>query len=190
MADSPGPENVCLNRRGFLSHASSVAMAGGLAAGYGTLALYAGRFVYPDKPRRLEWQVVTVLDRIKAGDSLRFESPAGELITITRRAIQDNASKDSTSKDSATRDTASKDNTDVSGEFLALSSVCPHLGCKVHWESQESRFFCPCHNGAFDATGVAIAGPPKEAGQSLKKYDVRVDANGVVFVLVPTDLLS
>ena len=36
------------------------------------------------------------------------------------------------------------------GEIVALSPVCKHLGCTVNWEGSEKNpdmFFCPCHNG-------------------------------------------
>jgi len=31
----------------------------------------------------------------------------------------------------------------------AFNSTCPHLGCRVHWQADQQRFFCPCHNGAW-----------------------------------------
>ncbi len=71
---------------------------------------------------------------------------------------------------------------------MALSSTCPHLGCKVHWEAPENRFFCPCHNGAFDPSGRAIAGPPAEAGQSLGRYPLRIEG-GLLYIEVPTERL-
>lgn len=69
--------------------------------------------------------------------------------------------------------------------FRAFSSTCPHLGCKVRWESENERFFCPCHRGVFDADGIAISGPPADAGQRLSS--VRLDVNedsGVVYIEV------
>jgi len=66
----------------------------------------------------------------------------------------------------------------------ALSSTCPHLGCQVRWEAQNDRFFCPCHNGVFDQSGVATAGPPGEAGQSLPKYELKVE-DGLLHIAVP-----
>jgi hypothetical protein len=27
-------------------------------------------------------------------------------------------------------------------ELRAFNSTCPHLGCRVHWESDRKRFFC------------------------------------------------
>ena len=69
-------------------------------------------------------------------------------------------------------------------DFIALSSVCPHLGCRVHWQSQESRFFCPCHNGSFDPQGKPTGGPPLAAGQSLPKYPLKVE-HGLLFIEMP-----
>lgn len=57
----------------------------------------------------------------------------------------------------------------------AFSSVCPHLGCRVHWDSDKNEFFCPCHKGVFNSNGVAISGPPAKAGQSLRKVLTSVD---------------
>lgn len=36
---------------------------------------------------------------------------------------------------------------------LALSSVCPHLGCGVDYRAAKSDFFCPCHTSSFNLDG-------------------------------------
>ncbi len=59
-------------------------------------------------------------------------------------------------------------------DFFALSSVCPHLGCRVHWEKHYDRFFCPCHNGAFGPSGKAISGPPADDKQNLPHYPLKI----------------
>ena len=46
------------------------------------------------------------------------------------------------------------------GSLLALSAVCPHLGCIVQWEKVKQEFICPCHAGYFTADGEVISGPP------------------------------
>lgn len=46
------------------------------------------------------------------------------------------------------------------GQVRVLSSVCPHLGCAVAWSETKTQFACPCHNGAFSATGDLAFGPP------------------------------
>ncbi|MFQ5840162.1 MAG: Rieske 2Fe-2S domain-containing protein [Candidatus Methylomirabilales bacterium] len=67
----------------------------------------------------------------------------------------------------------------------AFSSVCPHLGCRVHWESDKHRFFCPCHGGVFNAEGVATAGPPAAAGQKLSSVPLEVNkSTGVLYIEV------
>jgi Rieske Fe-S protein len=53
-------------------------------------------------------------------------------------------------------------------EIEAISLVCTHLGCTVEWQPDEQQFYCPCHEGKFDAEGRAVAGPPKVPLQRLK----------------------
>jgi cytochrome b6-f complex iron-sulfur subunit len=154
------------DRRGFLASASGLAMAGGLAASYGTVGAIAARYLYPAKPDALVWVFLATLDRLAVGDSMVFRSPAGEKVTLARRREGDTADA-----------------------FIALSSVCPHLGCQVHWEPQNTRFFCPCHNGVFEPSGKAIGGPPAEAGQSLPRYELKVEA-GLLYIRVPVEKLE
>lgn len=167
MADTPNhavdTEPSEPDRRSLLSKASSVVMAGGLLAGYGTLAVMAGQFLYPSRPRKMTWVYVADLNQIAPGEALPCRIPNGQSVTITRRGESGNAE-----------------------DFLALSSVCPHLGCQVRWEPHNNRFFCPCHNGEFDPQGKATAGPPKDAGQSLAHYALRVE-RGLLFIQVPLD---
>ena len=162
MPDSTkDPEAPDAERRQVLDTLSTTAMTAGLAGGYGAFALIAGRFLYPAKPDERQWQFVTETKRMAIGDSLLFEVPAGETVNVTRQARNGDAS-----------------------DFIALSSTCPHLGCQVHWESHNDRYFCPCHNGTFDAEGRGTGGPPGDAGQSLPRYPLKVD-KGLLFIEVP-----
>lgn len=45
------------------------------------------------------------------------------------------------------------------GELFAVSSTCTHLGCKVHWNSVETSWDCPCHGSRFRPDGTVIEGP-------------------------------
>lgn len=154
------------SRRGFLSDLSGWLMLGGLAGGYGACAAIGSRYLFPAHRARRAWVFVARVDEIAPGASLGFKAPSGQRIAIARQG-----------------------SSGALEDFVALSSTCPHLGCQVHWETQNSRFFCPCHNGAFDATGKAVAGPPHEAGQSLPRFPLRVE-DGSLFIEVPTETLS
>lgn len=143
-------------RRRFLQTTATTAMIGGLAAGYGTLAVLAGKFLYPTDDHAQVWQFVAGIDELSSGESRAYVAPDGAQIVIARHSAE---------------------------EFIALSSVCPHLGCQVHWEAQGQRFFCPCHNGAFDAAGRPISGPPAKGGQSLARFPLKVE-KGLLYILV------
>ena len=53
--------------------------------------------------------------------------------------------------------------------FVAFSRQCTHLSCSVVPEPERGRFYCPCHEGAFDfTTGAPIAGPPRRPLSRIK----------------------
>ena len=142
-------------------------MAGGLVAGYGGFGAIAGRYLFPARPRRMGWMFVARAADIRSGGSIVFRAPTGERIVIARQGEKPEVQS-----------------------FLALSSTCPHLGCQVRWEAHNARFFCPCHNGTFDPSGKATGGPPGEAGLSLPRYELQLDAAGLLSILVPLERLA
>jgi Rieske Fe-S protein len=155
------------DRRDFLSTVSTVAMAGGLVTGYGTFAFMAGRYIFPANVET-PWLFVAEANSIQPGGSLAFESPTGVRVAIARRPA-----------DGPRHSTETED-------FIALSSICPHLGCRVHWESHNNRFFCPCHNGVFDPEGKPVSGPPKAAEQELSRYPLKVEG-GLLFIAMSVE---
>ena len=155
MSEEQPVESV--NRRHFIE---STAMAGGLAAGYGTLGVMAVRFLHASDDGSMGWQFLCRIDELSPGESLPYTTPSGAQVVVARQSDGDTAE-----------------------DFIALSSVCPHLGCAVHWESQNDRFFCPCHNGAFDAQGNPTEGPPAAGGQQLTRFPLQVE-NGLLFIEV------
>jgi menaquinol-cytochrome c reductase iron-sulfur subunit len=62
-----------------------------------------------------------------------------------------------------------------SGEIVALSPVCKHLGCTIDWNSDPSnpnQFYCPCHAGRYEKDGTNVPGTPPIA--PLDVYDSQV----------------
>jgi Rieske Fe-S protein len=163
--DQPGQPD----RRRFLASGAVAtgAMAGGLALGYGMFIRCAGQYLYPSD-EGTAWMFVSDVASVAPGQAIAFQSPTGVPVVITRKS-QSEANEAATSAD-----------------FLALSSVCPHLGCRVHWEPQNDRFFCPCHLGTFDPEGRPTGGPPLAANQSLPDYPLRVE-NGLLYINMPVE---
>lgn len=74
-------------------------------------------------------------DELREGEARYFEYPPGEQAMLVRLRT---------------------------GELVAYAQRCPHLSCAVVYEDAGQRFFCPCHDGAFELrSGVPIAGPPR-----------------------------
>lgn len=57
-------------------------------------------------------------------------------------------------------------------DFVAMSNICTHLGCRVRWIKDQDQFFCPCHNGVFDKSGGVVTGP---VPRSLDRFEVKVE---------------
>jgi len=131
------------DRRSFIV---SVLMLGGLLSSFGTAVAFAARYIYPLKGlRRVREIFLAPLRDIPVGKGTLFDLPTGGTALVTNTGT----------------------------DIVALSNVCPHLGCKVHWEEAKRRFFCPCHGGEFDPSGKATAGPPAEEGKDLTKFPLK-----------------
>ena len=130
----------------------SLCMWGGLVLSYGTGLLFALRYVYPLRgQRRLRTIFLAPAADLPAGESKTYTLPGGNQALVTN----------------------------TGQEVVALSNTCPHLGCKVHWETRNQRFFCPCHAGVFNSDGVATEGPPAAEGKNLKKFPIRRIGNNL-----------
>jgi len=165
--DQGGPGGA-EDRRGFISKASSVAMAAGLVGGYGTLGAYAGRYLYPAKPTPKGFVYAADISTMKRGEAFQFTTPSGDKVLIARHG-DGNTAKD----------------------FIALSGTCPHLGCKVLWEPHNKRFFCPCHNGVFDPQGKPLEGPPAAANTPLARFNLDLpEGSNLLFIEVELQSLT
>jgi menaquinol-cytochrome c reductase iron-sulfur subunit len=63
--------------------------------------------------------------------------------------------------------------------YVAMSNICTHLGCRVRWIDAQGQFFCPCHNAIFGKDGSVIEGPPP---RPLDRFDVKVE-EGTIYIL-------
>ena len=54
------------------------------------------------------------------------------------------------------------------GELVALSTVCPHLGCGLDWVGDEGKFYCACHKSWFTKDGAVENGPSPRAMDALE----------------------
>lgn len=62
---------------------------------------------------------------------------------------------------------------------IAYSDVCPHLGCKVNYQTSSKTFYCPCHASTFDLDGHKTNKiPPRD----MDTLDVKVEQDGSVWV--------
>lgn len=114
----------------------------------------SARFLSPSrKERKLRKIYATSLRTMKVNESMPFTDLSGKELLLVR-----------------TSET----------EVKALSTVCTHLGCKVHWEKDKGHFLCPCHNGIFDPNGVVTAGPPPK---DLDTYPVEIIGENVYIYL-------
>lgn len=64
--------------------------------------------------------------------------------------------------------------------YIALSNICTHLGCRVRWITDQGQYFCPCHNAAFDKTGLVVSGPPPSP---LDRYETKVEDDQLYILL-------
>ena len=142
-------------RREFLTDA---AMTVGLVLSLGTAAIYSLKYLVPAK-RKFKYTEILVCNTadLPNGASLEFLDGLG------RKAILINNE----------------------GKIEALSKICTHLGCEVEWEPQKKVFFCPCHNGFYNAEGKNIAGPPP---RPLEKFKVKVKDGGNIYVSIKEEV--
>ena len=61
--------------------------------------------------------------------------------------------------------------------LIAVSRVCTHLGCLVHYDAENRRLICPCHAGVYDLEGNIVSGPPPKP---LPKLPLRVEGETIV----------
>jgi len=53
-------------------------------------------------------------------------------------------------------------------DLVAMSTVCPHLGCAIDYDGDNQKFICPCHDSFFALDGTVEEGPSPRAMDSLE----------------------
>ncbi len=69
-----------------------------------------------------------------------------------------------------------------SGDVIAFSPICKHLGCIVKWEGgqgNENQYYCPCHGGLYEKNGENVPGTPPLA--PLDQYKVKIQ-DGMLYL--------
>ena len=135
------------------------AVAGSLAATFGTLTSFAVAFLLPSRRRaRAQRVFLGFATSFAPGLSRVFELPSGDHMVVT----------------------CTLDERGPGGlAFRGYSDRCPHLGCRVHFRADRGDYVCPCHAGVFDADGKGVSGPPAQASQRLQSYRLELDGNSL-----------
>lgn len=151
-----------INRRDFLGVATW-AIGGLISAGMGipAIAYIIGPALHDDKTQ--DWIRLGSTSKVELGTpslfKARIERRAGWIVEEEKLSIYVL--------------------TGNGRDFIAMSNVCTHLGCRVRWISGREQFYCPCHDGIFDKEGNVVSGPPP---RPLDRYEVKVE-NDQLFIL-------
>jgi menaquinol-cytochrome c reductase iron-sulfur subunit len=160
-SDSPDPDGE-VNRRAFLSSVT-VAIGAIISAGLGIPAV--AYIVGPalQRTQEEEWIPIGSTSKVELGTPTLFkakvERQTGWIIDedeITVYLL-----------------------TDDGRDYVAMSNICTHLGCRVRWIDDQGQFFCPCHNAIFDKDGSVVEGPPP---RPLDQFEVKVE-NNTIYIL-------
>ena len=66
---------------------------------------------------------------------------------------------------------------------IALSKICPHLGCRPNPCLEDWWMHCPCHQSRYDRLGIKAAGEAfGPAPRSMDRFAVEVDEAGVLTI--------
>jgi cytochrome b6-f complex iron-sulfur subunit len=110
---------------------AGIGAAAGLAAGLVGVSLRQRTDEAPTNPDRGPlvagegfWAEVAAADDVPPGSAVRFSTPAFDGFIVNDE-----------------------------GDVRALSSVCTHMGCTLHFRPDWQDLRCPCHGASFDLTG-------------------------------------
>jgi len=159
--DDTQAEEQGISRRKLLARSVGV-MSGAMAAAIGVPAV-----LYVTGPTR---EQAAIEKWIRLGSASSVETGTQTLMKATVEKRSGYLTE--------TQELAVFVSTENGSDFVALSNVCTHLGCRVRWVDNQNEFFCPCHNGVFAADGTVLAGPPP---RPLDRFETRVE-DGQIFI--------
>lgn len=154
--NSPEIEDAAPAQQTRRGFLSTAFMFAGLFASHAAALGFAARYIYPVRKDRKQRLFVALQREFPVGSATVFKTPQGQTINVVH----------------------------AQSGLTALSDICPHLGCRVHWDDVRGEFICPCHDGHFDETGQPLAGPPKDMNAPLARFDLVV-VDGVIFLELP-----
>ncbi|MDQ6848218.1 MAG: ubiquinol-cytochrome c reductase iron-sulfur subunit [Candidatus Dormibacteraeota bacterium] len=73
------------------------------------------------------------------------------------------------------------------GQVKALSNICTHMQCDVHWAAELNNFLCPCHGGLYNIDGINVGGPPPQP-LAQWKHRFSTDAQGRTILEIQNQL--
>ncbi len=159
---NPTPEQEFISRRKFLE-ISTLSIGGVIGLG---VALPAISYVIGPSLKKSDVQ-----EWIRIGSASKVELGVPTLFKVkVKREIGWNVTEE---------ELAMYIVTDDGRDFIALSNICTHLGCRIRWITEKEQFFCPCHNAVFDKAGNVVAGPPPKP---LNRYQVKLE-NDQLYIL-------
>lgn len=159
--DEGHSESEGISRRKLLIGSVGV-MSGAIAAGVGVPAIFYVAGPAQERGGEQEW--------IRLGSASSVEPGAQTLMkaTVERRA----------GYLTTTEELSVFVSTENGSEFIALSNICTHLGCRVRWVEEQAGFYCPCHNAIFGPDGSVQTGPPP---RPLDRFETKVE-DGQIFI--------
>lgn len=167
-------DGVDLNRRHFLTMATSLAGA----VGVGAVAVPFLSSMQPSARARAEGAPVEVnIGRLQPGEQVKVVW-RGKAISVVRRPPEmlerlpgmREALRDPDSDQPQQPAYAQNEFRAVKPEYLVVESVCTHLGCSPQFRPEvapedlgsewQGGFFCPCHGSRFDLAGRVYKNVP------------------------------
>ncbi|HET6581812.1 MAG TPA: Rieske 2Fe-2S domain-containing protein [Nannocystaceae bacterium] len=152
----PGPpdDEPVASRRGFLG-GTSVALGVGLAATVlGPAAVFFGHPLGHATTSGSEDYIPAGAPKLFAGDAPVRVDLYADKVDAWNRVVQVKVGSAWVLREG--------------GQLLALSTVCPHLGCGVDWDANANKFYCACHKSWFTRDGKVEDGPSPRAMDQLE----------------------